>query len=247
MEETKKTLAFIINRQDHREKDSLVTVYSVDLGKKFLVARGTKNLKSKLAGHLEPMSLSEMMIIKGKGRDYVGSVIARDCFLNIRDDLNRLYYAGKALGLFNRLVRDSQADQALFFLLKNYLELLNNFSVGEELDKERGKLFFYSFALKLLAELGYRPDLEYCCVCGEKISPRNNYFSFLEGALVDGKCLEEGGENRRESYTAITDNLIKLMRYILSDSMENSANVRINKKMVKDLSVVVDNFVKFCF
>ena len=138
MEDTNNTKAIILKRQSYRENDSSVVVYTPDFGKMTLIARGTKKITSKLIGHLEPISLSDIMIVKGKGRHYIGGAICQDAFLNIKDDLNKLYYAGQGIRVFNRLVRDGQGDPDLFNLLKNWLELLDT---AAELSKEKGALF----------------------------------------------------------------------------------------------------------
>jgi DNA repair protein RecO (recombination protein O) len=168
MDETKHSSAIILNRSDYRESDSLITVYTKDFGKLSLVARGTKKIQSKLAGHLEPISLADILIIKGRGFDYIGSALTQNAFLKLKDNLNKLYYAGQAFNWFNRLVKDDQPDERLFFLLSYWLEVLDNYSPAE-FTKENGELFFIFFALKLLAELGYRPEMYECLNCREKI------------------------------------------------------------------------------
>ena len=47
MEETYNTKAIILNRQPFRERDSRVTIFSLERGKLILVARGTKKITSK--------------------------------------------------------------------------------------------------------------------------------------------------------------------------------------------------------
>ena len=87
MEETYRVKAIILNRQAFRENDVMVTVQSMDKGKLKLVARGVKKMQSKLAGHLEPLNLGDIMVVRGKQFNYVGSANAENCYANIKSDL----------------------------------------------------------------------------------------------------------------------------------------------------------------
>lgn len=250
MDETKNSAAIIINRSDYRENDTLLTVYTKDFGKLSLVARGTKKLNSKLSGHLEPLSLVDILIIKGKGFDYVGSALGRQAFLGIKDDLNKLYFAGLALRNFNLLVRDNEPDERLFFLLQRFLEVLdaypeNNFS------RESGELLYVFFALKLLAELGYRPEMHECLSCRSRARSGKNYFNLKNGGLVCEKCFKEEfalyekqGIRPTEILT-ISDNCIKLMRFMTGNKLETAQKLRMDKKFTKELLILVNNFIAF--
>jgi DNA repair protein RecO (recombination protein O) len=153
MEDSKKTLAIVLNRQDYREYDSLVSFYTLEFGKLTLMARGTKRLKSKLAGHLEPISVVDLMIIPGKGRDYAAGAISQEVFSGIKADLNKLYYAGLGLRWFRRLTSENEPDKTLFFLVFEYLNILDKYhldDVSDELPKDDGELLFSFFAFKFM-------------------------------------------------------------------------------------------------
>jgi DNA repair protein RecO (recombination protein O) len=245
MEGSKNTSALILNRQPYREYDSLVTVYTLDYGKLLLIARGTKKLQSKLAGHLEPLTLADIMIISGKGRDYVGAALGREIYSDIRGDLNKLYYAGQAVKIFNRLVRDNQADQSLFFLLTDWLEVLNVFL---SLAKESGELLLASFSFQFLTELGYQPEIKKCLDCGSEIEPGKNYFHLLKGGVICASCQEKEkseGDLTNSHLLAVSDNCLKIIRFILSNKFERIVKVKIDKKLAKELSTLADKFIQY--
>lgn len=247
MEESRHSPALILNRSDYRESDSLITAYTRNFGKQVLVARGTKKNKSKLAGHLEPISLADILIIKGRGFDYVGSALNQNTFLNLKDNLNKIYYAGRAINWFNRLVKEGEKDERLFYLLYRWLEVLDNYP-GEEFTKESGELYFSFLAFKLLSELGYKPEMYECLDCRKKISPGKNYFNLKNGGLICGDCLERAklmqAINPGELLT-ISDNCIKLMRFIMDNKLNSAQKVKLDKKLVKELSVLTINFLNY--
>lgn len=244
MEESKKTLAIVLNRQDYREHDSLVSFYTLDYGKLILIARGTKKLKSKLAGHLEPLNLVDLMIIPGKGRDYAAGAINQEIFSGIKEDLNKLYYAGLALRWFRRLISENESDQPLFYLLLNYLRTLDKY-VCEEFSKEDGELLFSFFVFKFLSEIGYKPATENCLACQQKIIPGKNYFNLQNGGLICESCFlaKKGGEERE--LLTISDNCVKLLRFMLGNKLDLSQKLRIDKKLIKELSTLTKGFLDF--
>lgn len=257
MDETKNTVALILNRRAYWEDDSLVTVYSPKFGKLNLVARGAQKLQSKLAGHIEPLTLADIMIIRGKGYDYVGSAITRESYASIRSDLNKLYYAGQAFSLFDKFVKENQTDERLFFLTINCLEVLNNFfdnsdhvvSGASDLNKESGKLLFSFFALKFLSELGYQPEMFKCLICGERIKPGKNYFNLISGGIMCYSCFTKESvkiDSGELKVLTISDNCVKIIRYIISNDLYSWEKLKVDKRLIKELSLLVNNFVKFC-
>ncbi len=247
MDETKNTPALILNRQDYKENDSLVTVYTPYFGKLLLVARGTKKAGSKLAGHIEPLAAVDLMIVSGKGFDYIGSAIMRNSYPGIREDLNKLYYAGQALSLFSRLIKENQSDERLFFLLERWLEILNDFSGFK---RENGELALAFFMIKLLAELGYKPEMHHCLECSQAIAPGKNHFNLASGGLVCGECFEKGrlaGGIPRTELLTITDNCIKLLRFMGDNRFKAVEKLKIDNKTLKEISGLLDKFMIFHF
>ena len=260
MEESRNSAAIILNRQNYKENDTLVTVYTKNFGKLNLVARGTKKTKSKLAAHLEPLVLSDLMIIKGRGRDYIGAALVRNAYSGIRNDLNKIYYAGKALNLFNRLIKEGHPDERLFFLLTRWLEVVDGFenqsnkkesknkNHDQGLSKENGELLFAFFAFKLLAELGYQPELYHCLGCGKEIKAGLNHFNFKNGGIIEEACLDKK-EFLELRYNGgilpISDNCVKLLRFITDNKFASAGKLRVDKKLIKELSIFVKNYIDF--
>ncbi|MFA5754402.1 MAG: DNA repair protein RecO [Patescibacteria group bacterium] len=243
MEATKNTSAIVLNRQPYRESDSLITVYTPDFGKLVLVARGTKKPRSKLAGHVEPLNHIDLMIISGRGFDYVGSALARNAYQGIKGDLNKLFFAGRALSVFDRLIKENQADQRLFFLLLDWLDQLENYP-APEFSRFSGELLFNFLTLKLLAELGYNPQMQECLDCQGKIVAGQNYFDLKNGGLICAECLKARQEDSTGILT-ISDDCIKLWRFMADNSFALAPKLKINQKLVKELSNLINGFLSF--
>ena len=149
--------AIVLSRRDFREHDQVISVYTKDLGKQDLLARGIKKITSKNSAYLEPFSFVDIEIIKGKELDYIGSVQPVNYFKNIRQDLQKSLKAQLVVGLINRVVQVEEKDEKLFLLLKSWLEFLDNYIVisSETKCSREISLIIDGFIIKFLYLLGF--------------------------------------------------------------------------------------------
>jgi DNA repair protein RecO (recombination protein O) len=234
MEETYNIQAIILNRRPSGEGDSRVTVYSRESGKLELTARGAKKMKSKLAGHLEPVCLTDIMVVRGRRHDYVGAAVSANCFGKIKNDLSKLALAGRAVKIVNQLTKPGVVDEKIFELLKNYLEFL---------DTAKKNLAVSYFILKFLTELGHRPELAQCLNCAAKIQPGKNRFDLARGGLVCGRC---AGLKNADQFV-ISDDGIKLLRLTLKSDFKQLEKVKVSKKLEKEAGEVIEKFLRYNF
>jgi len=143
--------AIILNRTAFREDDLLVKIYSKERGKLTLVARGAKKIKSKLAGHLEPVSLSFLESARGKSLDQlIGAQIIKS-YSGIKNDVLKIAYANYFLELLDELTFENHADHRVFELTKKYLDFLDKADYN---DLVIGRI---TAVFKLLSFLGFNP------------------------------------------------------------------------------------------
>lgn len=138
MDPTYNTRAMILDRVDFRENDSRIICYSEDRGKLELVARGAKKLKSKSSGHIEPLTLTRLMVVAGKDFNYAGTAIGENFYSNIKEDLDKVLLAKKALALVEKMTREGEVDghEEIFNLLKDFLDELEKKSPSRLYDGE---------------------------------------------------------------------------------------------------------------
>lgn len=241
--------AIILKRYDYREQDALVVVYSAHRGRLTLLARGAKKPQSKLAGHLEPLTLAEIMIIQGRGFDYIGSAVTRRAFPGIRADLNKLYYAGQAAAFYCRETQESIADQNLFRLFVSWLEALDDFSAGGggELSKESGEALLAFLTVHFLAATGRGPQLYSCLDCRRPIRPGRNRFDLAGGGLICPACQTAGQRLRLDEgrLVLMSDNAVKLARYLLSGPSTAVRRLRAGGRETAEVLTIMRNFLRF--
>jgi DNA repair protein RecO (recombination protein O) len=232
MEATYPTNAIILNRRDYREADRLVSVYTSEFGRLSLLARGACKWGSKLASHLEPISISKILVVRGRGFDYVGSAIMNEAFLNIKQDLNKLYFVGQALSIFNRLVHEGEADQELYQWLEKWLYNIDAASPDSLFDKEDGRFRLALFSWRLLSLLGYGTQMQTCIACGEQVKAGKNSFDLSGGGLLCSVCQTKIDIKLADNQLlALSDNCIKLLRLIDGGEIKN---IKFSSKLLKE-------------
>ena len=255
MEETHSAKAIILDRKPFKEHDTMVSVFCLDKGKLDLVARGTKKISSKLAGHIEPVTLSNIMIARGRQYDYLAAAINEESFINIKNDFDKISAAGQAVGVFKKLVKGEEKDEAIFKLFESFLRLLNK----GELSVISYELLLNFFILKLLSQLGYKPELYNCAVCKKKIVPNNNKFDLAKGGVVCGGCAIESpiacSAERSSCWDkgawgdllTITDNCVKVLRMIVNSDFDKLLKLKIDNELNREVNLIISSFYKYNF
>lgn len=142
--------AIILKRQVFKDDDLLITLYSLEQGKVILQAKGAKKILSKLAGHLEPVSLSGLNVTIGKNIDQlIGAQIIRT-YSNIKSNLKLTAYANYFIELINRLTEENHSDNRIYQLLVKSLDYLESQPCNLKIAR-------ISFGFKLLHFLGFNP------------------------------------------------------------------------------------------
>ncbi len=145
---------FILKSEPFREHDSRVTMYGRVHGKMSAVARGSRRMSAKHLGHLEPLTVAEVMIAHGQSFDKLA--IARRVTVS-SPDLASLALAGAFSSLVDSLVGFGVPETALFDLL---LQTRDVFVDGGIPTPERARFLYAAATLKLLDILGYAPVLD---------------------------------------------------------------------------------------
>ncbi|MCD4761913.1 DNA repair protein RecO [bacterium] len=237
MQETISTESIILNIKPYRERDSRVALYSPEYGKLELVARGTASITSKLIGHLQPISLTKVMIVKGKAFDYIGGAYMKRSFFNIKNDYYALYYSAKAVSLFHKLIKPGVKELSLFELLVDFLSVMEKkFKSGEE-----RKFIYYLFSLKLMDNLGFCPELYKCVICAKKILPGKAVFNDQQGGLVCPAC-----KNNKKAYgLTYGENTVKILRLALKKDFAYLKKIIVGDNTKKETIRIIHSFSRY--
>lgn len=229
---TRRVKGIILKKQDYRESDRLFVIYTDELGKIEAVAKGLRKIKSKMAGHLDLFSVVNLMVAPGKIYYQIAGADALKNFPNLKADLGKIILGGYALEVVDDFTKPEHQDLKVYKLLEELLEIFDN-----QKNKNFLKLYGLSkfFILKLLALLGWTPELYHCVKCKKKIVPNGNLFDAARGGLICGTCSREG--------VSISTATIKILRFALQKNLKNLVALKINKNQLKEVVKIIDSFL----
>jgi len=216
------TEAVVLRARRMGEADSVLTLFSGDRGKFDAVARGVRKLISRKAGHLEPLTHSSLLLAHGSNLDIITQAQAIHTFLPMREDLRRLGAGLYTAELVDRFMMEREESYMVFRLL---VDTLKRLSEGEDVD-----LSLRYFEVRLLAEAGFRPQLNACVTCGEPLKPVVNHFSVTGGGAVCPSCRPAGS-----GLPPISVNAVKVLRLMLRGAYTEAARLRLDENLMQEL------------
>lgn len=172
--------AIVLARMDFGEADRILTLYSRQLGKLRVIAKGARRPLSRLGPHLEYFCHSRLMLARGRELDVVTGAETIDPHLPIRDDLDAFGNASHMVEILTRLTEDRQENVAVFDLLASSLRLLADGLDAFHVTRH--------YELVLLTLLGYRPELLACIECRAALTQAPHQFAVGLGGFLCEAC-----------------------------------------------------------
>ncbi|HZP55755.1 MAG TPA: DNA repair protein RecO [Candidatus Saccharimonadales bacterium] len=161
------TQGILLNRTNYGEADRILSFITRDQGKISVIAKGVRKAGAKLAGSIEPFSVSDLTIVEGRGE--VGTLISArliEHYGDIVKDIDRTHTAYDYLKLTNKAT-EARTEEAYFNLLREALMSLNRLEDVPEVTS-------LWFRMQLIKLAGHTPNLK-TDESGDKLSERNLY------------------------------------------------------------------------
>lgn len=177
-----KTQAIVLRSIPYGEADRIVTFYTLDFGKIKGIAKGAKRSRKRFANTLETGSCVTVTFFE---KETSSLVRLSHCdlirpFGSVREDLHRLTTASYFIELIDELTAERIKNQAIFHLLTTFLDLVDQGILKEEIQRV--------FEIRLLANLGYQPQLDRCLRCKTNLSAERVLFAPREGGILCPSC-----------------------------------------------------------
>jgi len=228
---TYKTEAVIIKKTKLGEAGRILTLYTPQLGKIQAVAKGVRRPRSKMAGHLELLTHSQLSLARGRNLDTVIGAQTISSFLPLKTDLDLTSYALYATELVNQFAADNVEDQPLFQLL---VETLQNLSQGGD-----NELIMRYFELHLLDMAGFRPQLEHCVACKSALKDAANLFSPAAGGMLCPGC------RQNQLAYPLSENARKVLLLLQHSDYSAVSGLEIDRELSHQLEMVVRNYIRY--
>ena len=221
----------ILRRRNLGEADSILTVFSKTEGKFEAIAKGVRKARSRMRGHLEPLTRSRVLVAHGRSLDVFTQAETVDAYRRLREDLDASAEALYCLELVERFTEEREPLPELYALLVAALELLAQGS---------GPAVTRHFELRLLALLGYEPHVEGCVLCGDRLPEEEALLSPSAGGLVCRQCRAEAGGGR-----IVSVEVIKLMRFARRATVPEFAALRLPPGVEQELRAATGELVRY--
>jgi len=225
-----KTRAFVFKKSDRNEADRIFSVFTSDFGRLDIFAKAIRKSASKLRGGIDIFFLSEIEFIQGKSRKTLTDATTIEKFNSVPQSPEKFLTANRIGDILDNFIKGEEKDKDIFNLVNETFVKLNDCN----LPIKNYQLLYYYFLWNSLSLLGYRPEVEKCNVCHEKLNPYGVYFSDKIGGSICKKCLGHDAQAQK-----INSDIVKILRIIFKKDWQILAKLKIepsSKKLLKEVS-----------
>lgn len=196
-----RTEAIVLKRIDFGEADRILTLYTPDRGKVRAIAKGVRRIASRKSGHVELFTHAGLLLAEGRNLDVVTQAETLRPYRRIREDLIRTTYAYHMAELVDRFVEEGIESPSTFELLRDALSALA--------EAEDPALVARFFEVRLLGQMGYRPQLFACVRCESELAADGNAFSPHAGGVLCPCC-----SPRQPDAIGLPDPAFRVLRFL---------------------------------
>ncbi len=226
------TEAIIIKKIKLGEADRILTLYTPDHGKIEAVAKGVRRPKSKMAGHLELLTYSQIRLARGRNLDTIIGSQTIDSFMPLKNDLWLTSYGLYAAELVNQFTIDKVSNPHLFNLL---LETLRRLAMANNFE-----LTLRYFELHLVDIVGYRPQLQECVSCRMQLEPVPNAFCSSAGGILCPNC-----KITHPSSFSISVDALKVLRLLQRSDFEIVNRLKISLELSQEIKGALGSYIRY--
>jgi DNA repair protein RecO (recombination protein O) len=225
------TEAIIIRKTKLGEADTILTLFTPELGKIQGFAKSLRKPKSRMAGHLELLTYSSVSFVRGHNIDTITGAQTINGFLPIKDDLWLMSCGLYISELVNQFTAEHQEHNDIFQLMLQTLERLAA--------AENKELLLRYFELHLLENAGYRPQLRECVACHKALQPVINYFNHLGGGMLCPECAAA-----RPQSGSLSVNAQKVLRALQGYEWDAVCRIRVDAELTREIEFCTSGYLK---
>ena len=229
------TEALVIGSMRYREADRIVTLYTRERGRLGAIAKGVRRTKSKVGGRLEPFSLVRASLYAGHGNLYtIVGVDTLRTFQGVRDELFRLEEGARLFLAVRHLFPQEEGNTPAFNLLVRGVARL-----ADADDPAAAAGVVLATRLKLLALLGYAPEMTCCARCGSE----GPFYGFSpgQGGIICAPC----SDDVTVSCFPLSLGAVSTLRTLIGNPLAELESFELDKRAMAECEQVVVQVLAF--
>ena len=174
-----KVKAIVLGGIDYKEKDKLVTLFTLEHGIVSVIFRGVKNANAKLKSAKEMFSFGDFIFLDGKFKTVISADII-DSFFDITKDIKKYYIACAIIEIVKAILPQGDVNSELFLNTLKSLKLL----AYETVDP---LIVLNKFLICAFEGFGYKFDTNVCNNCGITLLNKK-YMNLNYGDITCSNC-----------------------------------------------------------
>ena len=220
----KKIEGIIVSTVDYKESSKIINIFTKEDGIVGVIAKGSKNLKNSLRATTSILSYGTFYLnYRENGVSTLIEVDIIDYFKEIRKDIYKTNYSLYLLELATQVYKQERNKNIYETLIIGLKKINGSFDAG---------VITNIIELKLLENLGIKPNLNHCVNCKSKIDIVT--ISSYKGGYLCKNCI---GEER--IYNVKTLKLITMFYYL---DLEKVKKIDISDNIKKELNLFINDY-----
>ena len=224
-----KTEAIVLKTMKYRDTSKIVTLLTKNYGRLSAVAKGARDRNLRFGSALDSLNHVQAVFYKKEGGDLH---LLSQCdllrhFGRLSQDLNRLAAGLSVLELVHSVAHAEEENSALFQIVLEALSVLN------DSDADSSGVVLH-FELKLLENLGFRPDLSLCSGCRAPLElqdagTKSQVFRSSPGGIVCPRCLTKQMGN-----TEISGEVVSFLRSLQGTTVDRVMEMKLTPSLCEE-------------
>jgi len=230
-----KTPAIILYSRKQGETSKILTMLTEHFGKQEIMAKGSRGVKSKYLGVLEPYNYISIVYYRKETRDiqYLSQADGIERFPSLHQELGKLTLAAIPCEIIYRSERTGHKNPQLFHLLLETLRALEEATSGL-------KNILRVFYLHFLKISGFEPELSKCLVC-ENTSLDKSYFFELDNGIYS--CNDCG--ILTEYSLKISGKTLEYLRWLSQADIYKVSSVKIPVSIGTEMDTILLAYMRY--
>ena len=235
---SQQTSAILLRRIEFGDFDLIVTLFTEDQGKTSAIAKSAKKSVKRFPGVLEPFSLIEAVLTRGKGKGMpvLKEASLEDPYFKIRQDILKTSYASYWCELIYLWMAEGEPQGDLYRLIMHVLGELNRGDI-------RAEMLSILFQMRFLSLTGFRPNFDHCHACKtglDQIQCAMVVADPTKGGIICPTCGGVSGHRQ-----LLSKGTLKQLMWTDNDDLDRAARVRFAPSAMAEGLAFLEHFVPY--